>query len=204
MNSRHETSASSAVNSEPFCLVAEWQAAVASVRQPHLDRLRALGVSASAIATLNLSHPAFCVTEAIGEPNGLYQPGGGALHVVSPVIESGALVDLVTWRSDQPERWYLRTGVGWLLNADACLTSRWDGHQLSLRATPLDWLRRGARGAWDAGGVVLDWDAPDLSQLRCFDEITCDTDWLAVTLRRALSRPSRLPAIVSAEARRAA
>lgn len=185
-------------------LKAEFEAAVDRVRQSHLDRLQALNVTPAAIAHLNLSGPAFGVVNADPDRDGLYQPGEGPLHLVMPVHEGGGLVDLVAWRSDDPTRWWLRTGLGWLLNADACIASRWDGDHLTLHATPLDWLRAGEGGAWEAGGVVLDFDAPDLRALRCFDTITCATDWLAATLRRSLAKPARMPTISIMEARHAA
>jgi hypothetical protein len=185
-------------------LEAEWERAVSAVRQPHLDRIRALGVPATAIAAIGLTHPAFGVVEAEGDRHGYYVPGAGALHVVQPVYEMGGLVDLVAWRSDNPARWYLRTGLGWLLNADPCLFGGWNGHLLTLHASPMEWLRAGANGVSETGGVVLDWDAPDLTSLRAFDRIACGTPWLAATLKRALARTQRLPAITTAEVRHAA
>lgn len=185
-------------------LEAELEAATANVRQPHLDRLRALGVAPGAIANIGAVHPPFGVVEAIAEPNGLYQPGDGDLHVINPVYEGGALIDLVAWRSDHPARWYLRTGLGWMLNADACLYGGWDGHLLTLRSSPLDWLRGAENGPRDAGGVILDWDAPELPSLRCFQRIDCADQWLLATLRRALSKPQRLPILSTLEVRNAA
>jgi hypothetical protein len=185
-------------------LEAELDAATANVRQPYLDRLRALGVAPAAVANIGAVHPAFGVVEAIGEPTGLYQPGDGELHVINPVFEGGALIDLVAWRSDHPARWYLRTGLGWMLNADACLNGGWDGHLLDLRSSPLDWLRGAVNGPGDAGGVILDWDAPELGSLRCFERIHCSDQWLLATLRCALSKPSRMPSFSLMEVRNAA
>jgi hypothetical protein len=185
-------------------LEAEWNAAVSRVKQPHLDRIRSLGVSPAAVAALGATQPAFGVVHADPGADGLYVPGDGPLHVVMPVFEHDALIDLVAWRSDAPTRWWLRSGLGWLLNTDASFASRWDGASLKLHATPLDWLRAGAEGAWNAGAVVLDWDAPDVDSLRSFGEITCGTRWLAATLKRALTKPARLPIIHAGEALRAA
>lgn len=182
----------------------EFDTAVSDVRQPHLDRLQSLGVPPAAIAAVGQRHPAFGVIQAEGEANGFYQPAGGLLHVVMPIYEGGSLIDLVAWRSGEPHRWWLRTGLGWMLNADACLCSRWDGHKLALHSTPLAWLQSASGGLLEAGGVVVDWDSPDLAWLRGFDAIDCDTQWLGATLRRALTKPLRLPAIRSTEARHAA
>ena len=172
--------------------------AVGRVEQSHLDRIVALGVQPAAIAHVNLAHPAFGVLTGVVEA-GLFRPGDGLTHIVQPVIEGGGLVDLVAWRSAAPTRWALATGLGSLLNADMAFASRWDGDRLSLLSTPLEWLRHGGDGA-----VVLDWDAPDLDWLRLFSTIDCASDILAATLRRALSKPKRLPTIRTMEARHAA
>jgi hypothetical protein len=174
------------------------------VRQPHLDRLGALGVTPAAVAALNRDWPAFGVVEAEVGTDGLFTPGGGLVHIVMPVVDGGALIDLVAWRSDNPLRWWLRTGLGWLLNADPCLASRWDAQHLTLHSSPLDWLRACDQGAWEAGGVVLDFDAPDLAALRNYDTIVCSDERVTALLKRTLAKPSRLPAILTKEVRDAA
>lgn len=167
-----------------------YAAAVSNVRQPHLDRLRDTGVAPATIARLGTAYPPFGVLTGQVEASGLFLPGEGQAHVVQPVVEGCALVDLVAWRVANPARWGLVNDLGWMLNADTCLASRWDGSHLWLRSTPLEWLRGDA-----VGGVVLDWDSPDLCWLSGFEQIDCDSDMLAATLRRALSRPVQLPAI---------
>lgn len=179
-------------------LEAELDAAVSRVRNVHLDRLRALGVSPSIIADVGTRQPPFGVVMAEADGDGLYVPSDGPAFIVQPIYEAGGLIDLVAWRSLQPDRWWLRTGLGWLLNGDECLYGGWDGHLLSLFSTPLDWLRSGATGS-----VVLDWEAPDLAQLRGFQAIECDSPGLAKTLAAALRR-QRIPQIRVRETARAA
>lgn len=174
-------------------------AAVADVRQPHLDRMVSVGIAPATIARVGSAHPPFGVLCGQVEASGLFLPGDGQPHVVQPVIEHGALIDLVAWRVSTPARWGLVTGLGWLLNADWCFASRWDGERLPLHPSPLAWWQSGAEG-----GCVLDWDSPDLCWLRGFDPIDCSDDMLAATLRRALSKPVRLPRIRAMEVRNVA
>lgn len=176
-----------------------YAAAVANVRQPHLDRMREVGVFPATIARIGASYPPFGVFTGEVEKSCRFLPGEGQPHVIQPVVDGCELIDLVAWRVGNPARWGLVNGTGWLLNADACLGSRWDAERLTLHATPLDWLRADA-----VGGVVLDWDAPDLPTLHGFDRIDCGNDMLAGTLRRALTKPVRLPMIRVAEVRHVA
>jgi hypothetical protein len=180
-------------------LEAAYAAAVSNVRQQHLDRLVGAGVTPRTIARIGTAYPPFGVMTGTCDVAGIFSPGDGLPHVVQPVAEGEELVDLVAWRVGSPMRWGLVTGLGWLLNADACFASRWDGDRLSLHATPLDWLRADADG-----GVVLDWTSPDLCWLRGFDRIDCGNDMVAATLRKALSRPVRIPKLQTMEARHVA
>ena len=184
-------------------LKAELDAHVSAVRQFHLDPIRALGVHPAAIAAIGAHHPPFGVVEAETTDDGYYVPGAGALHVVMPVYDGG-LVDLVAWRLDDPARWYLRTGLGWLLNADECLRSRWDGETVTLYSSPLAWLRAGSSTLSNVGGVVLDWDSPDLCTLRSFETVNCSDDQVAAMLHQHFAKPDRIPRITTMEARCAA
>lgn len=177
----------------------EFDTSVSNILSAHLERLRALGVAPATVARINLAYPALGIASGAIDRHGVFVPGDGSAHVVQPLVENGGLVDLIAWRPGAPARWGLRTGLGWLLNADTAFATRWDGEVLDLHATPLDWLCADAQGA-----VVVDWDAPDLDSLRSFERIRCGNDLLGRTLRRALDRPRRLPRIETMEARRAA
>lgn len=180
-------------------LEALYAAAVSAVSQCRLDRLRAIGVAPDTIARIGMSYPAFGVLNGEMESCGRFLPGEGAAHVVQPVVEHQELIDLVAWRPGSPMRWGLVSGLGWLLNADSCFATRWDADRLRLHATPLDWLRADAMG-----GVVLDWDSPDLTWLRGFAQIDCGNDMVAASLGRALNKPSYLPRLRTMEARHVA
>ncbi len=180
-------------------LEAVYATAVAGVRQPHLDRLRSAGVLPGTIARVGTVYPAFGVATGDIDPSGVFMVGEGRQHVLQPVAENDDLIDLVAWRVGTPARWGLVNGLGWLLNADTCFSSRWDGDRLTLHATPLDWLRADA-----TGGVVLDWSSSDLCWLRGFSRIDCGNEMLGATLRKALSKPVRLPTIRTMEVRHVA
>ena len=178
---------------------AEAEAAIARVRQPHIDRLLALGVPREALATLGARQIPFGVCRVERIERGLYQPGDGPLHVLSPVYAAGDVIDIVAWRSDQPMNWAWRTGLGWALGADELHRDYWPGDApLTVHATPLDWLRAGGTGL-----CVLDWEADELETLRGVQAIEAN-DWIATRLLRTLSKPRRLPAIVRREVRYAA
>lgn len=180
-------------------LQSEMEAATSSVRQVHLDRLRALGVSTATIADLGRDHPSFGVVKAEPVDGGLFQPGEGDLHVVLPVLEDGALVDLVAFRSTSPDDWTLRTGNGWALGLNNGVGWHTWAESVHVSATPLDWLRNGA-----AGLCVLDWRSPELPALDVLQSVTVPDHATATLLRDALTRPVRLPHIEVKETRVAA
>jgi hypothetical protein len=193
-------------------LLAELRTASRAVRQPHLDRLKGLGVSVAWAA--QQSHdsglPPFGVTAAEDAGDGLYQPSEGALHMVLPVVDDGALVDLVAFRSNDPGNWLLRTGHGWAMGMEQGM-SRWLwsapadpsarppryqlGQPPTLFSDPLDWLRGGGEGI-----CVLDWGAPEVRYLDVLPELVCSTPAVRALLIQALSRPARLPKLSILEA----
>ncbi|MGE4324254.1 MAG: hypothetical protein AB7E60_14660 [Sphingobium sp.] len=176
----------------------EMLTAAGRVRQPHIDRLLALGVPGVVIATLGGHQIPFGVGTVERMERGLYQPGDGPLHVLSPVCEAGEIIDIIAWRSDAPGNWAWRTGLGWALGTDMLLP-RWDDDPVQLHATPLDWLRAGGTGM-----CILDWEAPELGDLHALEAIEAD-EWTAQRLTRALSKPRRIPTIIKRkEVRRAA
>lgn len=193
-------------------LLYELAQAALNVRQPHLDRIRGLGVSISWLADCSTYPFGVARCEPIG--GGLYQPSEGKLHVVIPVIEDGVLIDLCAFRSTAPGEWLLRTGNGWALGLEQGL-SEWMWHAPAdpqakppryqvgqpptLFADPLDWLR----GQGD-GLCILDWGSPEIRSLDVLHHVICSTPAVAALLRRALTRPARLPQITVMEARHVA
>lgn len=165
----------------------EMELAGRAVRGIHLDRARSLGVSNEALATLGLRHWPFGIVKAEPDSKGFYQPGEGITHMVLPVLEGAALVDLVAFRSSQPDKWFLRRGDGWCLGLVEGLLTIGGTH---LHSTPLDWMRDGGRGL-----CVLDWSSAELWQLGSLEEVTCSDYVTARLLRNALARPVRIPNI---------
>lgn len=96
--------------------------------------------------------------------------------------EQGVPVDAVAVRTETPDDWALRRGVGWCLGYDAwlaCEAGR--AHALRIVGTPLDWLR-------SPGSLcVLDWEAA-LPLLRGLGE--------TVTLRCNRGAGQRLEALL--------
>lgn len=178
----------------------EMFAAAGRIRQAHLDRIRALGVAPRTIAMMGRNFPPIGVVDAKAENNGLFQPGDGPSHMCQPVFQGGTLVDIVAWRTLQPDRWWLRTGNGWALHADDLLmVERWSAAAPLLHASPLAWLRSEA-----VGSVILDWSAPEIAQLRNHRVIACSDRTVADTLDRALRATVRMPSIDIKEMRHAA
>lgn len=162
-----------------------------------LRQLEALGVSRTVCAELGLNR--WGVIRASEGEDGLYILGEGEPHLVLPVIDQGELVDLVAFRSSDPNRWLLRRGVGWALGLESGLERHTWGDPVPLAVSPLEWLQQGADGL-----CVLDWDAPEVHYLVGVPHLVCSNEHQAAMLRRALSRPVRFPAISVMEARCAA
>ena len=143
-------------------LDAEAFAAGAKVREPHIRRLEALGVSLSALAALGRHQPAFGIERIREESGGLWVPDpDGYLAAIVPVVEhwlvdcSGVLldtveiVDLVAFRTASPMRWRWRTGDGWALGAGHLIGDA----PIDLVASPLAWLASAGRAM-----CLLDWE----------------------------------------------
>lgn len=183
-------------------LQTELSAAAGRVEQRHLDHIRALGIAPATIARLGSNRlPAFGVVNAEIDRRGYYQPCEGPAHIVMPVTEGGDLVDLVAWRTTQPERWWLRFGTGWAIGADDLgEVDRWGGPAPMVYGSPLDWLRADCRGS-----VILDWSRDVMVALQNHAAIDCANSALAATLRDAIAQTVRLPKIaVTKEIRHAA
>lgn len=98
--------------------------------------------------------------------------------------------DLVAWTPSQPDRWYLRTGNGVMLNPDEPERCRIHHEPIELHETPLDWLRAAGRGA-----VVLDWSANLRLLLGSLSDVVCSTPDLARRISNSLKDRNSLPKI---------
>ena len=165
----------------------------------HFKHLVALGVSRATLAEQRLDSWGWGVARAVDLGDGLYRPGDGPLHLVLPVWDDGALIDLVAFRSANPADWRLRTGLGLALG----LERGWERYhwqpEVELSLTPLDWLRNGADGL-----CIVDWDAPDISMFASLPGIACPSREAVGQLRKALTRPQNLPPIFVKETQLAA
>ena len=173
-------------------LLAELNSAARGVRQPHLDRLRALGVSIRWLAQTGMQIAPFGVAQSEVSKAGLYQvsPDAGLLNVIIPVVEDGALVDLCAFRTDDPGNWALRTGNGWALGLGQGMGEYMWGLPVHLYSDPLDWLRGSGEGI-----CVLDWASPEIHRLDVLENVVCSDQATAALLQRALTRPVRVPNI---------
>lgn len=171
----------------------EIEIAGGNVRQAHLDRIRALGVLSTPIARLGAVQVPFGVLDCENIGGGIFQPGGDIPHMVQPVYDSGVIIDIVAWRTAEPQSWLWRTGAAWALNTDAIAADSWQDEPLAIDATPLDWLRNGATGL-----CILNWHAPELRQLLRIKSINADPH-IARQLRGALMKPAYFPDIQIAE-----
>jgi hypothetical protein len=172
-------------------LAEEMWRAVGNVRQPHLDRLSALGCDLSAICALGQHQPPFGVERVCWASGGLYEPSEhGIAAVVQPVIawddDFPECIDLIAWQTSAPRRWAWRTGTGWALG-------EWllDGDEpVPVVETPLEWLASAGTAF-----CILDWDAPAAcwSRLRSGPPLSFASDLLRTKVRNALVRTVPLP-----------
>lgn len=168
------------------------EAACANVRQPHINRILALGVPPNELALLGERQLPFGVLTIDTDDAGRWWPDpAGWDAIVMPVIERGAIVDVIAFHSTRPARWWWREGCGSLLGADV-LNDVWPIGPLHVVSTPIGWLAAGGNAV-----CILDWDCPDceLSPMRDREEIVCDNQMLAARLRRRLAQPRKVPLI---------
>lgn len=180
-------------------LEVELSVAASAVRPEHLRPLVDLAVSWPTIGELGRHHPGLGIVRAKEGEDELYILGDGEPHLVLPVYEIGELIDLVAFRSGDPERWLLRSGYGWALGLEEGLGRHTWGDHVPLSVSPLEWLQRGAQGL-----CVLDWSAPELHYLNDIGHLVCSSDRLSKHLRAALAKPVRFPKISIEERRLAA
>ena len=113
--------------------------------------------------------------------------GLNADGIVVPVVESGELVDLLTFDPCRPNHWTLRLGVAVMLGGDSLVGTTFP---VRVHRTPLSWLQ------FDSGdGVcVLDWRLAR-RLLGCMDDIVAEDIEHGEVILRYLSVPLALPRI---------
>ncbi|NQV94379.1 MAG: hypothetical protein HQ482_04490 [Sphingomonadales bacterium] len=170
-------------------LSSEIELAVKAVQNRHLGRIKALGVDSSTIARLGAIQPPFGVMDCDDVGGGIFQPGGDKTYIVQPVFDSDTMIDIVAWRTTEPQKWLWRTGAAWALNTDTIAANSWQDEPLVIDATPLDWLRGGATGL-----CILNWDAPEIRTLLRVQSISAEA-LIARQLRGVLMKPLYFPEI---------
>ena len=167
--------------------------ALSNTRTIHIDHVRALGASPEAIVTLGSRQLPFGVDRIDVDDAGRWWPDeAGKPALVVPVIERGEPIDIVAFRSNQPARWWWRIGIGGLLGSDVLNRNVWPGDELRVVSTPIAWICAAGEAV-----CILDWDLPDpeISPMRDFHVIKCDTEILASRLRKRLAQPRKVPPI---------
>lgn len=174
-------------------LEADTLAACANVRQPHIDRILALGVSPAALASLGTRQLPFGAMPIDTDDAGRWWPDAdGFPAMVVPVRERGEDIDIVAFRTGAPARWWWRIGCAAMLGADLLDLTFLPGDRLHVVSTPIGWIAAAGEAV-----CILDWGCPDLelSPLRDRGELVCDSPMLAARLRKRLAQPLRFPTI---------
>lgn len=181
-----------------FDIETEMHEAVLAVTGRHLAAMERLGCTAPAIAAIGAVQAPFGVLRCDMRGDQFFEPTSepyGVDAVIMPVMDEGTTIDLIAWRSLRPDAWLRRNGQGWALGIDLIQEPPlWDGFkEITVYATPLDWLRAGGQGA-----VILDWPAVSLiRKLDKFDTIICEDPVVRMRLDSILSAPAHKPKITS-------
>lgn len=173
-----------------FDLKDELWSAVKAVRQPHLDRMVALGVPKWALARLGAVQPPLGVQKVQEARDGFYEPSeDGPLNVIVPVFDGGEIIDLIALRPSEPTGWRWRTGDGWALGLDLL-----EGDSpIELVANPITWLAKAG-----AAFCLLDWTLPvsRWARLRDAPPLVTNDDLLWHRINNASA--ASIPPLVSA------
>ncbi|MBB4642353.1 hypothetical protein [Rhizorhapis suberifaciens] len=169
----------------------EMQAASQRLQLRQMNLLRGLGLNAPALLTDNMIGTVS--TEVLNKDFWQQEESGKPMLVV-PLIEDGQTIDLIAFDPLDPNGWYLKTGHGFALGAEAITDAvqGWDAsdQRLRMHATPLDWLRSGCDGC-----CVVQWTDEARAEVRHVRTLEVSSPTLARALRLELTRPPRIPEI---------
>ncbi len=127
----------------------------------------------------------------VPQPDGRYVTSGsgkdGAIDADVVEIEDrhGEIFDIAAWAHDDPGRWWLRTGHGSIIGADAIERSGEHGTPVYLVTTPRAWIDCRTRGLMQTA-CVLQWNVRLWPLLSEAWEVRCSTRALANQLARTL------------------
>ena len=188
--------------SRPVDLDAEMRKAELSVDGRVISWLLNNGCTSQRLAAIGAKHSPFGVLKCDMRGQHTFEPTSepyGVSALIMPVMYQGTIIDQIAWRSLRNDAWLWRIGAGWALGIDEIeCPPLWEGFkEITLHATPLDFLQAGGEGA-----VILDWSAiGNIRKLAMFDTIRCNHPTVQNRLSAILSQPERKPKIVSAGAR---
>ncbi|OUR75990.1 hypothetical protein A9Q83_16650 [Alphaproteobacteria bacterium 46_93_T64] len=167
----------------------EFEQYIDAVSDLDLGHLQSMGVGGKAIVNAGLI--------GIGriEIDGSYwhPEESGKSALVLPVGDSdrfSSFVDLVAFRTSQPDVWWMRTGFGPLLgyqNLEKCIHFE---KQLTVHSNPLQWLQSECEGI-----CVLDWGSCLAFWFSGIKHFYCPNPKTGYRLEKALKREISLPEI---------
>ena len=151
-------------------LLTEWLAWPGPTSR-HLAQLEAAGVTTEAyIRAGHLMVPRVCTVGRLFHPDPFGDPAfvmpvySGEPPCLYSIDETVVLADLLAFRLEEPERWWLRRGAwGSVLGKDQLVDAMMAGEAVRLHASPLDWLRAECQGACP---IDVAEDHHDLERLR--------------------------------------
>lgn len=185
--------------SKAINLGAELVAGIDALPETGVRWLRAHGVSGSAL----LAWPGpVGMTRIETLDFGFWEPcDNGRPAFVQPALVGGAfseILDLIAWFPSDPSACFQRTGHGPLLGWAWLDAARFNCLPVTLRASPLDWLRHGGSGV-----AVCNWFVAG-SLLRGAVRLDCADEAHGREVRRRMSRTARVPEITIPKKEKAA
>lgn len=174
-------------------LSAEMDLASSRVRRDHLDKLRGLGVPFSSLGALNAVQHTVGIARVQPLGDGLFDYSEDGLPAcLVAVVENdrdlgdAGIFDLVAFASDNPGRWWWRTGAAFALGGHLLESDE----PVRVVATPVEWLAY----AGDAL-CLLDWSRRSSAwpALRAGPPLQFTNDALRQKVRNALVQAAPMP-----------
>lgn len=179
-------------------LLADMETAASLVRLSHLERLRSLGLPYASLARLGQDEHTIGVCRAVLGSDGLFEPAQHGEPVVVQAVHDdlardlgeAGLIDLIAWRTGEPERWWWRSGSAWALGHELLVVNA--AEPVQIVTTPCDWLAAAGRAL-----CILDWSPTSLAwaALRHGPPLSFTDDVLRQRVRNALVQSAPMPAM---------
>ena len=175
--------------SKTINLAAELVAGIDALPETGARWLRAHGVSDAAL----LSYPGPCGMARIETLDFFFwQPSEtGRPAFIMPALVGGAysdILDIAAWFPSDPSTCFQRTGHGPVLGWDHLDATGFHNSPVTLRTSPLDWLRHGS------GVAVVDWFVAS-ALLRGAVRLDCADEAHGREVRRRMARAADVPPI---------